>query len=58
MTGDGLFGETEAAFHENVNRTYYQLECQGQLPATMKGRTKQAIRDLHVAAQSKSYWEN
>lgn len=50
-------GEPTENFHQNVIDTYYHCEQRGQL-AHINGKTKQKIRDLHLAAQSPSYWEN
>lgn len=44
-----------ANFHENINKTYYQLECEGKLN-DMSAREKIATRDLHRLAQDPRYY--
>jgi hypothetical protein len=42
-------------YHQRIIRTYHELECAGQMN-DHSPRQKQAIRDLHVAAQIPAYW--
>lgn len=42
-------------YHENIIRTYHELECQGKL-RDMGPREKRAIRDLHTHAQNPAFW--
>ena len=47
---------SDANYHDNINRTYYELECQGKLN-DMSAREKQRTRDLHIMAQDPRYWD-
>jgi hypothetical protein len=48
--GDGVAPN----FHENIIKTYHQLEERGELK--MGAREKTAVRDCHTYAQDKRYW--
>lgn len=44
-------------YHENIIRTYHQLECEGKL-GDMSARTKSFVRDVHTYAQTPAYWDS
>lgn len=43
-------------YHEQIKRTYYELECAGKLN-DMSPRSKAFVRDVHTYAQNPAYWD-